>query len=770
MGKTFRHRFFVSYVLFFELLDIGFSVEIRYRVFSAVSLGKGNHMSDKKYLISVITPFHNTSEALFKRGFESLKRQTIGFENIEWIVVVHNSEKKYHSFVKKHTASYENIQVLTLDDEYETASSPRNHALMHAGGKYVAFMDSDDYFMDDGLKIVSDYLEKTKAEVASFRAETKKEDDSIEITADMRTAFDQTTDCILIKKGNPEIKKLVSIAGLSLWCYMIRKDLIDRVKLRFDMSLRYREDSFFCLTVLIGARSVAVLPRTIAYVHYLNHAAVMQNHVHSRKSIMEMERDVLECVSLSITNGIGSAEYTWSVLGFVADAVESAGILTAEDKAKIAKDTEMILDLTAPIGEDTKFHTSEEAVREMARIRRVLLGEYHEHKPTKEENLQRILNENKGCELGRKYGFSLIRTIEEYQERVPVSCYEDYAPYIELTTRVGETDIFCEGKVSTYVMSYANNGNLRLIPQTEQARSRNRQMFLSKIRETEGSTFILFESMTRDKEVIYADEGRSASLFGESAEVLKGHDVFNSHKQEYKYGTVTSPYELMFPDEMVNSEYATILFALADKGVSQIVTPFTWNLLELMQYLEHNWKILTDDLEKGKITGDTVISPKLKKVLNSELKADPERAEELRQIFKGGFENVLIKIWPDLKRITAAGTGKFAEYKKEFKHYSGDIPLNNGYIVSAESVVAAAEADNSDTYVLLEDEVFLEFILESGRGKIVPSEGVKPGKRYEIIITNQSGFYRYRTGDVIEVERIEDGKVYVKYCYRLGKK
>ena len=59
-----------------------------------------------------------------------------------------------------------------------------------------------------------------------------------------------------------------------------------------------------------------------------------------------------------------------------------------------------------------------------------------------EKLLLRILEQNKDTEYGRKYGFANIHSIEEYQKKVPVSVYDDYAGYILRMSEDGE-----EGKI-----------------------------------------------------------------------------------------------------------------------------------------------------------------------------------------------------------------------------------------------------------------------------------------------------------------------------------
>ena len=47
------------------------------------------------YKVSVITPFHNVELNIFEKAYQSMKSQTIGFENIQWIVIAHNCEPHY---------------------------------------------------------------------------------------------------------------------------------------------------------------------------------------------------------------------------------------------------------------------------------------------------------------------------------------------------------------------------------------------------------------------------------------------------------------------------------------------------------------------------------------------------------------------------------------------------------------------------------------------------------------------------------------------------
>ena len=106
----------------------------------------------QSYKVSVITPFHEVDLKVFERSFKSVAAQSIGFENIEYIIIVHNSADEYLVGVRQIAAGYPNVKLLVLNNEFRTPASPRNHGLKSATGDYIAFLDADDIFYPDALE------------------------------------------------------------------------------------------------------------------------------------------------------------------------------------------------------------------------------------------------------------------------------------------------------------------------------------------------------------------------------------------------------------------------------------------------------------------------------------------------------------------------------------------------------------------------------------------------------------------------------------------
>lgn len=99
-------------------------------------------MSDK--LVSVILPCYNVEKYL-ARCFESLIEQTIGLEQIEIIFVNDASTDGTLELLLSYEKEYpENVLVINFEENRRQGAA-RNVALSYATGKYISFVDSDDF-------------------------------------------------------------------------------------------------------------------------------------------------------------------------------------------------------------------------------------------------------------------------------------------------------------------------------------------------------------------------------------------------------------------------------------------------------------------------------------------------------------------------------------------------------------------------------------------------------------------------------------------------
>ncbi len=188
---------------------------------------------DKKIDVSVITPFHNVDMKMFEACKESMLNQEIGFENIEWIIVLHNCTSEYYPCLKEMFNGYDNVILKELNNDKHTPSSPRNYGVQFATGKYIGFLDGDDRYTLHCLSEVTRHLDETDADVACFRREYELErEDLFALTETV--LWNQLNERIIVEHGHWDNEVMFNgIFGMITSKIFRREFLVDK-EISFD--------------------------------------------------------------------------------------------------------------------------------------------------------------------------------------------------------------------------------------------------------------------------------------------------------------------------------------------------------------------------------------------------------------------------------------------------------------------------------------------------------------------------------------------------------
>jgi glycosyltransferase involved in cell wall biosynthesis len=122
-----------------------------------------------KPIVSVIIPTYNRYEYLL-RAIESVYNQT--YKNIEVIIINDGSTNKEY----KELASLKSgVTVINLPKNQKEIhgfgpGNIRNFGLEKSNGKYIAFLDDDDYWLESKLEIQIDILEGDEYKISSSEA------------------------------------------------------------------------------------------------------------------------------------------------------------------------------------------------------------------------------------------------------------------------------------------------------------------------------------------------------------------------------------------------------------------------------------------------------------------------------------------------------------------------------------------------------------------------------------------------------------------------
>ena len=115
-----------------------------------------SNLKSTEPLISVITPCHN-AEKWIEQTIQSVLTQT--FEDFEIIIADDGSTDKSKNILQSLIKKDNRIKLITLEKCSGTATA-RNTALKMAQGKYIAFLDADDIWLENKLETQISFMEQ----------------------------------------------------------------------------------------------------------------------------------------------------------------------------------------------------------------------------------------------------------------------------------------------------------------------------------------------------------------------------------------------------------------------------------------------------------------------------------------------------------------------------------------------------------------------------------------------------------------------------------
>ncbi len=381
-----------------------------------------------------------------------------------------------------------------------------------------------------------------------------------------------------------------------------------------------------------------------------------------------------------------------------------------------------------------------------------------------EKLLMGLLKKSKNTELGKKYNFADIKNARDYQKKVPFSVYEDYRGYIDEMAETGRQGIITAEKVEFFAKTSGTTGVMKRIPVVRKAKP----AFIKNV-----AIFIYFISREMKKRgYLY---GKGLNMVEIESSVTKGGipegiiSAYTIEKNQFLMPAITCiPSEALKCGEESDMKYIKAFYALKEKDLTYFAAVFNSNITDLVQYIIENHEILCDDIQNGKINDKIDIPSDIKEKLNQKLRPAPERADELRKIFKENPEDLMKKIWPKLCFIMGIGSGEFSSFTGKLRKLCGnDAVFYNETYSSSEALIAGGMETENDDYFLLFDNGFFEFIpVEDENSRPLMLHELKVGELYEIVITNLSGLYRYRIKDVVRVTGYKGKVPLVRFAYR----
>jgi len=115
-----------------------------------------NKISQK--LVSIITPMHN-SEKTIRQCISSIREQT--YQNWELLVTDNKSSDGCKDIVKGFMHKDERIKLLEYNEK-PSAGMTRNTSILNSSGRFIAFLDSDDFWHKEKLERQIEFMKKNE--------------------------------------------------------------------------------------------------------------------------------------------------------------------------------------------------------------------------------------------------------------------------------------------------------------------------------------------------------------------------------------------------------------------------------------------------------------------------------------------------------------------------------------------------------------------------------------------------------------------------------
>jgi len=319
------------------------------------------------------------------------------------------------------------------------------------------------------------------------------------------------------------------------------------------------------------------------------------------------------------------------------------------------------------------------------------------------ETLFKLLDEAKDTRIGKQYGFAEIQSFSEYQDNVPVRNYEAYKPLISRVME-GEQNLFWPSEIKWFAKSSGTTSDKsKFIP-------------------------VSWESLEdchyrggKDILAIYSQNYPDNKLFSGKGLTLGGSHQINSYSNQSYYGDLSAII-------IENLPFWADFIRTPGKDVA------------LMDEWEEKLEEITRQTLRDNVTSLAGV-PSWNLVL-------------IKHVLDYTGKKNLLEVWPNLELFTHGGVS-FTPYREQFRKLipSDQMHYLEVYNASEGHFAVQDEPAKDDMLLMLDYGIFFEFIPIAEVGQPHPRsltvEDAIPGENYAIVISTNSGLWRYLIGDTV---------------------
>lgn len=209
-------------------------------------------------LVSIIIPTYNV-ERYVDECIESVLEQQ--YESTEILVIDDGSSDATRYLLE----AYKDKLILQLNEKNKGQGAVRNQAIDQAKGKYLLFVDSDDWIEPDTVTKLVEKAEETQVDLVRFNGVAffeGSEDPALQKQYDFSHTLEEK-----VYDREESLKKNQKAYSASPCLYLVKKDLLDEYAIRFPEGVLH-EDEYFTTKLFAHVERMTYVNQTFYHRRY----------------------------------------------------------------------------------------------------------------------------------------------------------------------------------------------------------------------------------------------------------------------------------------------------------------------------------------------------------------------------------------------------------------------------------------------------------------------------------------------------------------------
>jgi len=368
---------------------------------------------------------------------------------------------------------------------------------------------------------------------------------------------------------------------------------------------------------------------------------------------------------------------------------------------------------------------------------------------TQHRLLLRLLQQNADTVVGRRYRFAHIRSIADYQARVPLSTYADYQEAVERIGR-GEQGVLTRDPVLLLEPTSGSTAATKYIPYTAMLRA-----------EFERAIAVwIADLFTHDPRLMAGAAYWSVSPVAWNNQYTVGgipigfeddRAYLGRMQQWLAQAILAVPSAVRLIHDMDTLRYVTLLALLRRRDLALISV---WNptFLTLLVRNLSAWGLrLAIDIAEGTLTPPTPLPPAWSANWAWFNRPDAQRAAEVYTAVCTSTTPALLhtQLWPNLRLISCWADAQAAWYVPPLAQSFPQAQIQGKGLIATEGFVSIPLVGQTGAALAVRSH-FFEFLPADG-GTARLAHELETGERYAVVLTTAGGLYRYQLHDLVEV-------------------